>query len=67
VTTLSNRYVYADLCGGQLRSFVPAVGGSSDDRPLGLSVVTPTSFGEDSNGHVYVASIDGPVYQLVAG
>ena len=65
--TLSNRYVYADLCAGQLRSFVPTAGGSSDDKPLGLGVATPTSFGVDSNGHVYVASIDGPVYQLVPG
>jgi glucose/arabinose dehydrogenase len=65
--TLRNRYVYADLCAGQLRSFVPSVGGSSDDKPLGPTVASPTSFGEDSKGHIYVTSIEGPVYRLVPG
>ena len=65
--TLANRYVYADLCAGQLRSFVPSAGGASDDKPLGPSVANPTSFGQDSRGHVYVSSLDGAVYQLVPG
>jgi hypothetical protein len=67
LATLSNRYVYADLCAGQLRSFVPTAGGASDDKPLGLSVATPTSFGVDSRRRVYVASLQGAVYQLVPG
>jgi hypothetical protein len=65
--TLSNRYVYADLCAGVLRSFVPSAGGAADDRPLGPTIESPTSFGEDSRGRVYVASISGPVYELVPG
>jgi len=65
--TLFGRYVYADLCAGQLRSFVPALAGASDDKPLGPSVAMPTSFGEDGRGHIYVTSLDGPVFRLVPG
>jgi len=64
--TLFGRYVYADLCGGQIRSFIPGASGT-DDKALGLSVSSPTSFGEGRGGRIYVASIDGPVFQLVAG
>jgi len=63
--SLDGRYVYADLCEGQLRSLVPHLRRAGDDRKLGLRVSTPSSFGEDDQGHVYVASLDGPVYRLV--
>jgi glucose/arabinose dehydrogenase len=65
--TLFGRYVYADHCAGQIRSFVPAVSGAGDDKPLGLSVASPTSFGEGRGDRIYVTSLDGPVFQLVAG
>lgn len=63
--SLAGRYVYADLCEGQLRSLVPHLGRASDDRRLGIGVASPSSFGEDDLGHVYVASLEGPVYRLV--
>jgi len=62
---LRGRYLYADLCEGQLRSLVPHLRHASDDRPLGLTVSTPSSFGEDARGRVYVASLEGPVFRLV--
>ncbi|HYP56369.1 MAG TPA: PQQ-dependent sugar dehydrogenase [Solirubrobacterales bacterium] len=65
--TLRGRYVYADLCQGQLRSLIPGLRRASDDRRLGLSVSTPSSFGEDARGRVYVVSLEGPVYRFVAG
>ena len=64
---LAGRYVYADNCVGELRTLVPAAGGATDDKPLGATVPFPTSFGEDSKGRIYVASIQGPVYRLVPG
>lgn len=64
--TLFGRYVYADLCAGQIRSLVPGPA-ASGDKALGLSVATPTSFGEGRGGRIYVTSLDGPVFQLVAG
>jgi glucose/arabinose dehydrogenase len=63
--SLYKRYVYADLCEGQLRSLVPHLTRATGDRKLGLSVSTPSSFGEDTRGHVYVTSLEGPVYRLV--
>lgn len=62
---LRGRYVYADLCEGQLRSLVPHLKRASDDRKLGLQVASPTSFGEDDRHRLYVASLEGPVYRLV--
>jgi glucose/arabinose dehydrogenase len=71
VPTLFGRYLYADFCAGELRSFSaePALsgGGATDDRPLGVDVPAVSSFGEDAYGHVYAVSLEGPVYRLVAG
>jgi glucose/arabinose dehydrogenase len=63
--SLYKRYVYADLCEGQLRSLVPHLKGAGGDRKLGLAVESPTSFGEDDAHHLYVASLEGPVFRLV--
>jgi glucose/arabinose dehydrogenase len=65
--SLNGRYVYADLCGGALRSFIPTAGGASDDAALGVPVSSPTSFGEGRRGQIYVTSLDGPVFELVPG
>jgi glucose/arabinose dehydrogenase len=62
---LYKRYVYADLCEGQLRSLIPDLGGASHEHKLGLSVAEPSSFGEDDLHRLYVCSLHGPVYRLV--
>ncbi len=62
---LRGRYVYADLCEGQLRSLVPHLKRASGDRKLGLRVSSPSSFGEDQQHRLYVTSLEGPVYRLV--
>jgi len=62
---LRGRYLYADLCEGQLRTLVPHLKRASGDRKLGLRVSSPTSFGEDDQHRLYVASLEGPVYRLV--
>lgn len=64
--SLRGRYVYTDYCAGRLRSLVPHLHGASGERPLGLSVSAPTSFGEDGRGRIYVSSQEGPVYRLVS-
>jgi glucose/arabinose dehydrogenase len=63
---LRGRYVYSDYCSGQLRSLIPHLRSASGDRRLDLTVPSPTSFGEDARGRIYVCSRDGPVYRLVA-
>jgi len=62
---LFGRYVYGDLCVGQLRSLVPGLPLATGDRSEGISVADLNSFGEDSCGRVYAVSGDGPVYRLV--
>jgi glucose/arabinose dehydrogenase len=62
---LYGRYLYADLCTGEIHSFRPSLGGASDDQPLGLTLSHPSSFGQGPDGRIYVASIAGPVYRLV--
>jgi glucose/arabinose dehydrogenase len=63
--SLFGRYVYADLCEGKLRSLAPHLRRASGDRKLGLSVSSPSSFGEDDRHRLYVCSLEGPVYRLV--
>jgi glucose/arabinose dehydrogenase len=62
---LRGRYVYADLCEGKLRSLAPHLKRAGGDRVLGPSVESPSSFGEDDQHRLYVASVEGPVYRLV--
>ena len=62
---LYDRYVYADLCEGRIRSLAPHLKRAGDDRPTGLRVASPTSFGEDDLHRLYVASEEGPVYRFV--
>jgi glucose/arabinose dehydrogenase len=62
---LRGRYVYADLCEGELRALTPHLKRASGDRKLGLRVEGPSSFGEDQQGRLYVVSLEGPVYRLV--
>src|SRR5947209_9231885 len=64
--SLYGRYVYGDWCTGQLRSLKPQLGAATDDQPLGLTVPSPSSFGRDSDGRIYVASFAGPVYRLAS-
>jgi glucose/arabinose dehydrogenase len=63
--SLYKRYVYADFCEGQLRSLVPHLNRASGERKLGLAVPSPSSFGEDTRGRLYVTSLEGPVFRLV--
>ena len=62
---LRGRYLYADLCEGQLRSLVPNLKRASGDRKLGPQVQSPSSFGEDGRHRLYVASLEGSVFRLV--
>jgi glucose/arabinose dehydrogenase len=64
LTGLYGRYVYGDYCKGQLYSARLGSSGARGDRPVGLDVPSLSSFGEDADGHVYAASLNGPVYRL---
>jgi glucose/arabinose dehydrogenase len=57
------RYLYGDLCVGDVRSFSPAAP-TATDRYEGVHVDALRSFGEDSCGRLYAVSGDGPIYRL---
>ena len=63
VPKLRGRYVYADFCGGSIRSFAPGNPGSSD-APTGMHLEFLSSFGEDNRGRIYVTSLSGGVYRI---
>jgi glucose/arabinose dehydrogenase len=66
VPALAGRYLYGDFCRGQVRSVRIAAGSATGDASLGLTVPSLSSFGEDARGHVYLTSLNGPVYRLVS-
>jgi hypothetical protein len=61
---VSGRYLYGDLCAGDLRSFFPAAPALTD-RYEGVHVDSLNSFGQDSCGRLYAVSGEGPVYRLL--
>jgi glucose/arabinose dehydrogenase/endo-1,4-beta-D-glucanase Y len=64
---LRGRYLYSDYCTGELRSIELDVPVASGDRPEGLSVPNPSSFGEDACGRIYVASLSTGVVNRLVG
>jgi glucose/arabinose dehydrogenase len=65
--TLYGRYLYGDLCKSGIRSTMLIPGAALDNRPAGLSVRDLTTFGQDSQGHLYAGSLDGGVWRIVNG
>jgi len=68
VAALQGRYLYADYCGGWVRSFTYVTGVATDARDWpdlspGSQV---TSFGEDGSGELYVMTQGGGLYRIVA-
>jgi glucose/arabinose dehydrogenase len=59
---LLGRYVYGDNCADGIRSVTLPT--ARDDAATGLSIAGLTSFGEDSCGHLYATSGQGPVYRI---
>ena len=68
LTSLYGRYLYADLCVGDLRSFtaVPEQP-AEDDTALGEHIDRIASFGEGADGTVYAVSISRPRLPTVTG
>ena len=64
LTGVYGRYVYGDFCKGQIYYAKLKTGRATSVRPLGVRVPSLSSFGEDSEGHVYAASLGGSVYRL---
>jgi glucose/arabinose dehydrogenase len=67
LAALRGTYVYSDLCASRLRTARLGTGRASNRRTLDMSVPQIVSFGEDARGRVYVVSLRGGVFRLVAG
>jgi glucose/arabinose dehydrogenase len=64
--TLTNRYLFADLCGGVWSVSIRG-GAARDRRSEPLSPVPPApivSFGTGSHGELYLVTLNGHVYQV---
>ncbi|MGH8952137.1 MAG: PQQ-dependent sugar dehydrogenase [Acidimicrobiia bacterium] len=69
ITGLGGTYFYGDLCAGRIHSLVfdGGIVTKHADRSPELGVVPQlSSFGYDSSGEVYVTSLNGRVYKIVA-
>ena len=62
---LSGRYLYTDLCTGDLRSIGLALPLAGGDRAEGPTLTGPTSFGQDSSCELYVTN--GNVLDKIVG
>jgi glucose/arabinose dehydrogenase len=65
VPSLYGRYVYADYCFRELRSFDPRAPRQTDRLEIDIDRPAITSFGRDSKGHVYVVFETGEISRLV--
>jgi Glucose / Sorbosone dehydrogenase len=65
VPSLNGRYVYGDNCNGKIHAADARTGANNGPTALGVSSLT--SFGQDACGHIYAASLEGPVYRLQDG
>jgi glucose/arabinose dehydrogenase len=63
VAALGNDYLYTDNCNGKIRALTRS-GMTVTNRDLGVSVSSPSSFGQDNNGELYVLSLSGGLYRI---
>ena len=69
IPSLRGRYVYADFCEGWVRSFRLTTLGQATD-PVTLGLENPgriTSFGEDAEQELYLATAQGTILRLAPG
>jgi glucose/arabinose dehydrogenase len=64
---LYGRYLFGDFCHPQIESVKLTDGHATDLQPTGLNVSSTSSLGQDSSGHVYITSLQGPVYRITGG
>jgi len=65
--SLYGRYLFGDYCRPQIESVRLSPRNASGLRATGLKVNATSSFGEDAAGHIYIASLDGPLYRITGG
>ncbi len=64
IPDLSGAYLYADFALGDIIALTQSDGALADVRDLGVNAGPVSTFGEDSNGEIYVVDISGRVMRL---
>jgi glucose/arabinose dehydrogenase len=64
--SLYGRYLFGDFCRPQIESVKLRRGQASGLDATGLQVSALTSMGQDASGHIYLTSLEGPVYRVAA-
>jgi glucose/arabinose dehydrogenase len=65
--SLYGRYLFGDYCHPQIESVKIVHGHATDRHATGLNVSGTSSLGQDARGHIYITSLNGPVYRLTSG
>jgi glucose/arabinose dehydrogenase len=60
---LQGKYFYTDFCSGSLWMLMRLPSGKPQVVQIG-TIPTPTSFGEDAAGELYITSFDGHIYRV---
>jgi glucose/arabinose dehydrogenase len=68
IPALRGKYIYADYCSANFWTYTAAEGAVdiTADITSGQNVNQVSSFGQDSNGELYVVSLNGGVYRIDA-
>jgi glucose/arabinose dehydrogenase len=60
---LAGQYLYTDNCNGSIRALTRS-GATATNRALGQTVTSPSSFGEDNSGELYVLSLNNGLFKI---
>jgi glucose/arabinose dehydrogenase len=64
---LYGRYLFGDNCRSQIEAVKLSRGRATGLHATGMNVSATSSFGEDAGGHIYISSLDGPVFRITSG
>jgi glucose/arabinose dehydrogenase len=64
--SLYGRYLFGDFCRPQIESVKLRRGHASGLHATSLRVSTLSSMGQDASGHIYLTSLNGPVYRIAS-
>lgn len=64
IPDLVGTYVYGDFCAKGLRGLRPAQDGTVSPIDLGTTIGSISTFGEDADGELYVATLTGELYRV---
>jgi glucose/arabinose dehydrogenase len=64
IPQLRGAYIFADFCMGRIMALRLVGGRVTGPRPLGVTVGSLASFGQDQQGELYALSLDGGVYRI---